>query len=364
MAHCRLADFPWRGPGGRAECGILATSGALRCRAAAWRPWRSVLALPLAALVALSGAHAEAPRFDALQWLQRVQQAAVTRNYQGTLVFTAGATASSSRVWHLFDGTQRYERIESLDGQARQQLRHNDVVLTLWPQSRVAVFEPFDGPADFPALPRGQQRVLDSYDARLTGQDRVAGVQTDVVLLHPRDALRFAQRLWSERQSGLLVRADVIGAHGEVLESLAFSDLDLATRSAPDGITEAMKRIDGYKVLRPQAAQVDLEAEGWQMGKPVPGFQPLSCTRRSLGTSAGAAGSADERRVLQAVYSDGLTHVSIFIEPFDARRHKPMRSAHGAMHTLMARNDQWWITIMGDVPMATIQQFEAGLKRR
>ena len=67
--------------------------------------------------------------------------------------------------------------------------------------------------------------------------------------------------------------------------------------------------------------------------------------------------------MLQAVFSDGLTHVSVFIEPFDVQRHKPIRTNVGAAQTAMSRLGDWWLTIVGDVPMITIQQFEAGLQR-
>lgn len=319
------------------------------------------LGLPWSAGLAHAPAWAESPAFDAAQWLARVQQAAISRNYQGTLTITSGGVVSSSRVSHQTDGRQRYERIDALDGQARQQLRHNDVVVTLWPQARVAVFEPQDGVSDFPALPASQQRALDSYEARLVGQERIAGVEADVVMLKPRDNLRFAQRLWAEHETGLLIRADILGPRGEVLESSAFTDLKLGGRLQPDIVTGPMKRLDGYKVLRPPSQRVQLDAEGWVLGKLVPGFQLLQCARRTLESTAG---SGDERVVLQAVYSDGLTHVSVFIEPFDSLRHKAMRTSLGATQTVMNRQGDWWITVVGDAPMATVQQFEVGLQRR
>jgi sigma-E factor negative regulatory protein RseB len=76
------------------------------------------------------------------------------------------------------------------------------------------------------------------------------------------------------------------------------------------------------------------------------------------------AGSGDARQVLQVVYSDGLTHVSVFIEPYDVQRHKPMRTSLGATQTSMSRQGDWWITVMGDVPMTTVQQFETVLQRK
>ena len=78
----------------------------------------------------------------------------------------------------------------------------------------------------------------------------------------------------------------------------------------------------------------------------------------------GPEGSAPQ--VLQALFSDGLSRVSIFIEPYDAARpRQPLLTQLGATHTLMKpRADRWWVTLMGDVPAATLKQFDAALERR
>jgi sigma-E factor negative regulatory protein RseB len=69
--------------------------------------------------------------------------------------------------------------------------------------------------------------------------------------------------------------------------------------------------------------------------------------------------------VLQTVFSDGLAHVSVFIEAFDALRHRQgMRTTLGATSTVMHRRGDWWITVVGEVPMATVLQFDAALERR
>lgn len=294
-------------------------------------------------------------------WLQRIQQAAATSSYQGTLMFSAGGVVTSSRVAHYCDGRQRYERLELLDGRARVQYRHNDQMLTLWPASRVAAVERRDALADFPSLPvAAAARVLESYELQHTGAQRVAGHQADVLTLKPRDALRFARRLWADQATGLLLRDDVLGPGGEVLESSAFIDVQIGARPEPEPIVRAMKELDGYRVLRPQARHTQFEAEGWVLSKPVPGFRMVSCTRRPLDADADAP-----VQVLHSVFSDGLTHVSVFIEPYDAQRHKrPMGASLGASHTLMARRGDWWITVVGEVPMATVQQFEAMLQRK
>ena len=86
---------------------------------------------------------------------------------------------------------------------------------------------------------------------RPLGHDRVAGYDADVVLLKAKDSIRFSQRLWSERQTGLLLRAEVLGANGQVLESVGFSELQLGIRPQIDALQAQVRRLDGYRVARP-----------------------------------------------------------------------------------------------------------------
>jgi sigma-E factor negative regulatory protein RseB len=194
------------------------------------------------------------------------------------------------------------------------------------------------------------------------GSERVAGHDAAVFLLRPRDAQRFAQRLWAEQGSGLLLRADVLAPDGRVLESAAFSDITIGVKAQPEAVLAPMKRLDGYRVLRSAPQRTGLEAEGWRLKAPVAGFRQISCVKRSLETSTDAeAASSDD--VLQAIFSDGLTHVSVFIEPFHAERHRAASGALGATHTLMQPLGQHWVTAMGDVPLTTLKQFVAALER-
>lgn len=300
---------------------------------------------------------------DLRAWMSRVQRAATTLNYQGTLVINAAGVVSSSRVAHFCEGKQRYERIDVLDGEARLVLRHNELTQTMWPRTRVAVLEQRAAMPDFPSLPPGDARLPDAYDLRLLGNERVAGYEAQVMLVKPRDAHRFAQRLWAEQSSGLLLRADVLGDHGEVLESASFSDVSIGGKADAEAVLKAMRKLDGYRIVRPATVLTRLDVEGWGLAHPVPGFHLVSCMRKqldALGDQPPGAGG----QVLMAVFSDGLTHVSVFVEPYDAQRHRPVATSLGATHTVMTRSGDWWITAMGDVPMATVQRFSVALERR
>ena len=325
--------------------------------------------LSLAIGSAASAAAAQAPGLGAVQLgdggalLQRVQHAGISSSYQGTLSYNAAGVVSNSRVLHFSDGRQTYERLELLDGESRLQYRHNDQVVTLWPANRVAMLEQRDPLAQFPALPAAAgTRGIESYDVQKVGQERVAGLEADVLLLKPRDKLRFSQRLWTHRDTGLMLRNDVIGPTGEVLESSAFVDVHIGAKAQPESFLRPMRQLDGFKVLRPKVDSAQLEAEGWVLGKAVPGFQLVSCSHRPLdATSDGTA----PLQVIQSVFSDGLAQVSVFVERYDAQRHpKATRSSVGASQTVMARRGDWWITVVGEVPMATAQQFEVLFERK
>ena len=155
----------------------------------------------------------------------------------------------------------------------------------------------------------------------------------------------------------------MLAPDGRVLESAAFSDVIIGIKAQPESVLAPMRKLEGYRVLRSAPQRTGLEAEGWRLATPVTGFKPISCVKRGLDAGAGGDGAATVE-VLQSIYSDGLTHVSIFIEPLRAERHRAGAVAFGATHTLMQPlGSQHWVTVMGDVPLATLKQFAAALER-
>ena len=298
-------------------------------------------------------------------WLTRIHEAANTRNFQGTFVVTGGGAVASARIAHFWEGSSQFERIESLDGQARHVLRHNDLVQTVWPGKRVVMIELRDRLSSFPALfQAGDDRINEFYDVYRQEADRVAGHEANVLWVEPKDAHRYGYRLWSEKGSGLLLRADVLGEKGEVLETSAFSDVVIGVKAQPDMVLHAMKKRDGYRVIRPVLAPTSLEAEGWSLREGAPGFRQVSCVKRPLDNFT-AEKDAGTTPMLQAIYSDGLTHVSVFVEPFNPNQHtRAIVASVGATQTLMQRHNEWWITVVGDVPSATLRKFANGLERK
>ncbi len=296
-------------------------------------------------------------------WLQRVHDAAVHSNYVGTLVNWAGGTVTSNRVAHYLDAQRELERVDALDGESRGMLRVGDQVRTVWPKERVAIMEPRDPRATFPALVSGgEQRIPEFYELRSLPPERVAGHDAERMLLHARDHLRFDQMIWTDRASGLLLRVDTQN-DGHTIESSAFSEVSIGVRPQPEVVLAALRQSEGYRQMRPGVERTRLDAEGWQLNGPLPaGFQPLGCVRRALPVNGPAGGDV---RMLQAIFTDGLTHVSVFIEPYAPQRHKAAGlTVIGATHTLMRRSGDDWLTAVGDVPPPTLEKFLLLMERR
>ncbi|MEO7245589.1 MAG: MucB/RseB C-terminal domain-containing protein [Rubrivivax sp.] len=334
------------------------------------RRWRNLAAglavagfVPFAAAAppVTSGAGA-APSLDGPAWLTRINGAAGGLNYRGTMVFTAdNGVVSSSKVAHLCVGEEVYERLQALDGQLHRVYRHNETVRTVWPLRRLVVVEPKAvAPGLVSTRRRVEPRALRHYTLKVLGTSHVAGRTARQLLLEPTDELRFVQRLWADEASGLLLRADVVGADGRVLESSAFTEVEVGGPGSPKELLEGMAP-PAYEVLPSQREAVDWAAQGWALREPVPGFELQGCVRRPAPSAPGRA----EMHALQAVFSDGMSYVSIFIEPYGEQRHpQALAAGFGAMHTVMQRVGDHWITAIGEVPRRTLERFIGALERR
>ena len=301
---------------------------------------------------------------DLRGWLARIHDAAARSNYVGTFVNSTGTSVVSSRVGHYVEGHNTLERVDALDGEPRSMLRVNDEVRTLWPRYRVAVVEPVDPRASFPALVSGSENhIPDFYELHVQPSERIAGHDTDRLLLKARDDSRFDHVVWADHATGLLLRVDVQVA-GRTLESSGFSDVNIGVKPDASAIYAELHRADGYHIVRPEVEHTKLEADGWTMQASLlpAGFQSLGCVRRALDVPGVAAAQA---KVLQSIWSDGITHVSLFIEPFNPQRHRSEGlTVIGATHTLTRRVNDMWLTAVGDVPPAALDQFIRALERK
>jgi len=265
---------------------------------------------------------------------------------------------AASKIWHVCDGTQQMERIETLTGQRRTTLRRNDEVMTFIPESKVVLKERRESLRLFPDLLQAPGQQIEAlYTARTGPVERVAGFDAAVVDFIPKDGLRYGYRIWSEKNTGLVVKLQTRDAEGKVLEQVAFTELQLDAPVKLDVLSRQMDNTAGYQVVRPELRKTTAEAEGWRMTREVTGFQAMSCHLRN-------DANGNKSSSVQWVFSDGLASVSLFLETFDPKRHTKERAvSDGATHSLSRRLGEHWVTALGEVPPETLGLFVQALER-
>jgi sigma-E factor negative regulatory protein RseB len=297
----------------------------------------------------------------AADMLTRIHEAAAQQNYEGAFVYQRGSFVQTSRIAHYAtrnDG--EFEQLESLDGKPRKMLRHNDEMYTFVPERHLCVIEQRQNKDSFPALlAASADQVLSVYDPKLLGSDRVAGVDSDVLELDPKDSYRFAYKLWADHRTGLLLRAQTLDANGQVLEQLSFTQVRIGVPVDKAPIANGIHNITGWTVVRPPVEPVDMEAQGWQIEPAVPGFHKIRELRRPM---QARDASDPPIPVDQAVFSDGLAAISVFVEPVENNTRKEGSGSSGATHVLVKRRGDFWITLLGEVPQTTLQQFASAIE--
>jgi len=212
-------------------------------------------------------------------------------------------------------------------------------------------------PRRFPAmLPEQLTGVPESYAVRKGGTDRVAGHECQVIILEPRDKLRYGHYFCAETKSGLPLRARSFSEKNETLESFAFTELAIGREFSRDLVKSryAAKAKD-WKIDRSAIPVVETPGDtGWALSTQLPGFRKMSEFRRSI---AGRPGT-----VAHIVFSDGLAAISVFIEPMSVPRTVPHLSHQGAVNIYTRQASEYMVTALGEAPAATVKRIAESLE--
>ncbi len=289
-----------------------------------------------------------------LKWLETMAFAAHQTNYSGTFIYQYGGHVESSRITHVVDANGEHGRLESLDGQRREIIRSNGEVWCYFGDKKVKV-EGHAGDHEFPALLQDAQlsRINQNYVVTEAGEARIAGVHAHAIYLQPRDNLRYGHKMWADSNSGLLLKAEVVDEHGDVVEQYAFTQVALGgevDRSwidrEPQG-GRAKVAVAQAAQTHPAAAVTPSSSSGWQVDAIPPGFFKVAEVRRVMHQRAASA--------IQLVYSDGLAGISVFIEDNDNDEddHAGLTS-QGAIQVYSRLQDGHLVTVVGEVPPQTV----------
>jgi sigma-E factor negative regulatory protein RseB len=311
--------------------------------------WRRQGWLVIAGLLAVSGA---ARADTALEWLNRAAVAAKHQNYSGVYVYHHGERIEVMRVLHRMDASVEKEKVEVLDGMPRLFLRLNNDVYCHLPDGKHVRLERNVPRRFFPSLlPAQPANLLEYYDVKLGGTAHVAGHLCQVVTLEPRDGYRFSYSLWLDKQTGLPLKSHTINSNGAVLSMFVFSEIQIG--KAPD---DRLFHNDlAGKSIQEASSDKPVDA-AWDV-TPPPGFQLVQEAIRTL--------PGKKMPVTHLVFSDGLSVLSMFIEPTDSQE-QGLRglSAEGAIGIYAREVDGYTVTTVGEVPSMALIETGNSAKRQ
>ncbi len=286
-----------------------------------------------------------------LDWLKTVAFAGHQTDYSGVFVYQYGGHVETSRIIHVIETDGEYEKLESLDGPKREIIRHHGQVWC-YSQHQMVQIESQQGKGQFPLmLPEQLSALSANYKVKELGADRVAGYDTQVILFQPKDNLRYTHKIWVATDTGLLLKSAVLNDRHQIVEQYAFTELKVgkdvdhtwisskATRSLP-GIGQAREP------LNKAALSVN---SGWVVDAMPTGFKKTMELLRPM--------HGKHAPVTQLVFSDGLSAISVFVEPADKDEDdNEGLSSRGAVNLYHKVVDDHLYNVVGEVPPTTVMQ--------
>ncbi len=266
---------------------------------------------------------------DSGQWLGRINGAVSNHNYKGVLVFVQGDNINTLAIEHRMDNGVENLRMRTLSGMPRELVKKG---------GKIQRGSSEDSAQSFPASASGQITFSHFasaegnkwYKIRLAEKARVAGRSTQVVEIKAEDAWRYSYRLWLDTETGLPLKVITLDERGFAVEQFMFTQIEI---TPVPGKGKAPKR----RLPPPLKSPF----------KEVKGFQVIASESR--------AGST------QYLFSDGLSSISLYVEPSKLKEKAQMH--RDGVNGLMLGDGNIRYVAMGKVPVATLEKILAQTQR-
>lgn len=313
---------------------------------------RVLRGVPLAlAVLIISSLPANADSEEASHWLMKINEAASSTSFSGTFIYLHDDSVVAMHVTRRVDNGAMQERLYALSGEAREVIRDKDRVWCYIPDQNVGVHDyrqlsesgfPRMLPADLPALGR-------YYHFEVGDRARIADRMAQQIRIIPQDKFRYGYHLWADVESGLLLRSDLVDGENNLVEQYMFVDIRIGI-NIPDSALAPVTNsdlLDWYGMDRPNLT-AEIEDGQWKIAELPAGYRLSRHFRRMSPMEM----EEEEHFVL----TDGLASVSVFVKKArEGQSTMTGLSRMGAVHAWRDTVEDHWITVMGEVPAATVE---------
>ncbi|MDE2346509.1 MAG: MucB/RseB C-terminal domain-containing protein, partial [Gammaproteobacteria bacterium] len=278
-----------------------------------WLPPFILAAMLTPAATAASNDHGASSNNSTEFWLNRMNVALRTLNYQGNFVYIHGNRMETMWIVHRADRFGGLERLVSLTGPEREVIRDHKEVKSIIPESHSVIIERRYASAHLPSpMPSviHENKLNAYYKFKYLGEDRVAGNICKIISIEPRDKYRYGYRLWLDENNGMLLRSDLLTQAGIPIERVMFTSITYP-KSIPDSAFKATELKPGFVWNIQGGIEKQMGADEkvpWKVTELPPGFT------LSMNDIQRMADTPDPVRHL--VFSDGMASVSVFVEKY------------------------------------------------
>jgi len=200
-----------------------------------------------------------------------------------------------------------------------------------------------------PTLPENREQLKQFYAITLGNEARIANRMTQMVNVKPRDKYRYGYTFWLDKQSGLLLKCDLVSNKGRVIEQQMYSNIKFLTSSPINRIDESV--ITQFKKMR-LSDEVDVVSAPWQALKVPTGFELTRSVKME-----------QQNPTYHLVFSDGMASVSVFIETARVKAISPVgRSNMGPVNAYSSFFNETYVTAIGEVPPSTVQMIAQSIR--
>jgi sigma-E factor negative regulatory protein RseB len=299
---------------------------------------------------------------DPRAWLEKMNQALATRNYDGTFFHLSEDRVETMRIVHRVKAGSVTERLQSLDGSGREFVRSNGELTCYLPDQHTVLVQPRQDSGPFlGSLPRFGSDVDQFYLIEALPASHVLGHAARVIVVTPKDQFRFGYRLWLDEKTAMPLKTQLCDSHGQVIEQILFARLDMP-ESIPDADLTPAVHTEGMRWVRqgPARDATPSALAEYRASQLPPGFRLTVSGAQMLGDASAPAA--------HLVYSDGVATVSVFVEaeppPKPAAEETPSspppppmeglaRVGSGFAFSTTVQGHQ--VTAVGEVPAQTVE---------
>lgn len=288
--------------------------------------------------------------------IRKMSSALTSLNYEGNFVHVHNGNLESMSIAHSSDNVGELEYMVALNGEAREVYRNRSLVTCIWPSSKSVIVSDTK-----------ERKILrnidaslansDTYNLSMNKPDRVAGIDTHVIDIKPIDSFRYGYRFWIDKQNHMLLRSRLIDQDDNAIEEMMFTNIAYPKHIPAERFETPGEKISSYKTEIPKPVVAALEVNRVTFNALPKGYSETSETYQAMPINDGP--------VSHVMLSDGMASVSVYVEyvPKDEQADVVLgMSSMGGMNAFTHSLPNALITVVGEVPAATVEAIAAAVK--